>query len=180
MNTKNYRSLLRYAWQHKHVVYSYLLLRLAMISPFSGFNAFIHRLRGVHVGKGVKIFHDVIIDPIEPGSIILEDYTILSPRVVIFAHAHRVEQGVSPEYPLHADHPLYEYVGPRIVKPVIIKEASWVGIGAIILPGVTIGKYCLIGAGAVVTKDVPDFTVAMGIPAKPVRTVEKIYKKKEL
>ena len=180
MNTKNYKSLLRYAWQHKHAVYSYLLLRLAMISPFPGLNAFIHRLRGVHVGKGVKIFHDVIIDPIEPGSIILEDYTLLSPRVAIFAHAHRVGQGVSPEYPVYADHPLYEYVGPRIVKPVRIKEASWVGLGAIILPGVTIGKYCLIGAGAVVTKDVPDFTVAMGIPAKPVRTVEKIYRKKGL
>ncbi len=161
--TSNVTQKIRYAWQHKHMLYSYLLLRLAMISPFGGVNAFLHGLRGVTVGRKVKIYHDVIIDPVEPGSVILEDYVTLSPGVIILTHTN----------PLSPSAPIYQYVGPREVNPVRIKEASWIGANAIILPGVTVGKYCVVGAGAVVTKDIPDFTVAVGVPAKPIRILKR-------
>ena len=42
-----------------------------------------------------------------------------------------------------------------------------------ILPGVTVGKYAIVGAGAIVTKDVPDYSVAVGVPAKVVKTLDK-------
>jgi acetyltransferase-like isoleucine patch superfamily enzyme len=163
MKTTDIKRLLRYAWTHRHVVYSYLLLRLAMVSPFVGFNAFLHGLRGVQIGREVKIAHDVLLDPVEPGSIILEDYVTISPRVTIFAHTNPTL-------------PLYEYMGPRKVDPIQIKEGSWIGTGAIILPGTTIGRYCVIGAGSVVTRDIPDFTLALGLPAVPVKFLEKVYK----
>ena len=53
--------------------------------------------------------------------------------------------------------------------PIIIGDNSWVGTGAIILDGVKVGKGVIIGAGAVVTKDVPDYAVVAGIPAKLIR-----------
>jgi acetyltransferase-like isoleucine patch superfamily enzyme len=59
------------------------------------------------------------------------------------------------------------------IKPVkstvILEDDCWIGAGAIILPGVKIGKMAIVGAGAVVTKDVPDNTTVVGIPAKAVR-----------
>ena len=58
-------------------------------------------------------------------------------------------------------------------KPIHIKKGAWIGAGASILPGVTIGKYAIVGAGAIVTKDVSDYEVAVGIPAKIVKTLDK-------
>ena len=58
-------------------------------------------------------------------------------------------------------------------KPIHIKKGAWIGAGASILPGVTIGKYAIVGAGTIVTKDVGDYEVAVGIPAKVVKTLDK-------
>lgn len=51
-------------------------------------------------------------------------------------------------------------------KPTKIGKCTFIGANAVILMGVTIGKHCIIGAGAVVSKDIPDYSVAVGIPAK--------------
>lgn len=59
-----------------------------------------------------------------------------------------------------------------IGKPIHIKEGAWLGSRCIILKGVTVGKYAVIGAGSVVTKDVPDYEVWGGNPAKFLRKVE--------
>lgn len=159
MSITDSKRWMRYAWNHKHMVYSYLILRIAMISPAKGLNAFLHKLRGVNVGKKVKVSHDVLLDPAEPGSITLEDNVIISARVTIFAHTNPTL-------------PLYAYMGGRTVKPVRIREGASIGMGAFILPGVTVGRYAVVGAGAVVTKDIPDFTVAEGVPAKKVRSLK--------
>lgn len=58
-------------------------------------------------------------------------------------------------------------------KPIHIKKGAWIGAGASILPGVTVGKYAIVGAGAIVTKDVGDYEVAVGVPAKVVKTLDK-------
>lgn len=59
------------------------------------------------------------------------------------------------------------------VVPTLIKKGASIGSSATILAGVTVGEYAMVGAGAVVTKDVPDWTVVAGNPAKFLRTVEK-------
>ena len=51
-------------------------------------------------------------------------------------------------------------------KPIVIKQGAWIGAGASILPGVTIGKYAIVGAASVVTHDVADYEVVVGSPAK--------------
>jgi len=54
-------------------------------------------------------------------------------------------------------------------NPVVIGDDVWIGANAVILPGVTIGKHCVVAAGAVVTKDVPDYSLVAGVPAKVIR-----------
>lgn len=58
-------------------------------------------------------------------------------------------------------------------RPVLIKKGAWIGAHAIILPGVCVGRYAIIAAGAVVHKDVPDYAVAAGNPARVVKHLEE-------
>ena len=58
-------------------------------------------------------------------------------------------------------------------EEIVIQKGAWIGAGASILPGVNVGKYAIVGAGAIVTKDVPDYAVVVGIPAKVVKTLDK-------
>jgi UDP-2-acetamido-3-amino-2,3-dideoxy-glucuronate N-acetyltransferase len=67
----------------------------------------------------------------------------------------------------------------KILKT-IVRQGSSIGAGSIILPGVTIGKFAMIGAGAVVTRDVPDFSLVVGNPAKIIGSVRKDGKIKKL
>ena len=64
--------------------------------------------------------------------------------------------------------------GATILSPgkVVIEENAWIGIGAIICPGVTIGRNAVVAAGAVVTKDVPDNVVVAGVPAKIIKKID--------
>jgi UDP-2-acetamido-3-amino-2,3-dideoxy-glucuronate N-acetyltransferase len=61
---------------------------------------------------------------------------------------------------------------PDHFPKMLIKNNASIGANATILPGITIGKYAMVGAGAVVTKDVPDYAVVVGNPAKIIRYVE--------
>ena len=56
-------------------------------------------------------------------------------------------------------------------KPVVIGDDVWIGANVVVLPGVTIGSHCVVAAGAVVTKDVPDHTLVAGVPAKVIKTI---------
>ena len=58
--------------------------------------------------------------------------------------------------------------------PVEIGDGAWIGIGVSILPNVRIGRNCVIGAGSVVTHDIPDFSVAVGVPARVIKVAGKL------
>lgn len=58
------------------------------------------------------------------------------------------------------------------VAPITIRDGVWIAAGAIILPGITVGENSVIAAGAVVTKDVPPYTVAGGVPAKEIASIQ--------
>jgi len=60
----------------------------------------------------------------------------------------------------------------EITKPVIIGKNAWLGMGAVLLPGVTIGDDSIVGAGSVVTKNVPPKSIVVGNPAKFLRKIE--------
>jgi acetyltransferase-like isoleucine patch superfamily enzyme len=88
--------------------------------------------------------------------VVLEDFVLISDRVHIsdVSHIYRNE-----------NIPIMNQ-GAEFQGSVVIKNGAWIGIGAVILPGVNIGRNSIVGANAVVTKDVPDFHVAKGIPAR--------------
>lgn len=58
-------------------------------------------------------------------------------------------------------------------RPVSIGDGSWIGHGAVVLPGATIGRHVVIGANSVVTGHIPDFSVAAGVPARVIKTIEQ-------
>jgi acetyltransferase-like isoleucine patch superfamily enzyme len=109
--------------------------------------------QNVRIGKSVYIMNGVLL--MASGGIIIEDY------VMIAAHAKIITNDHDP------------YFRPIITcKPIILKEGAWIGAGAAIMKGVTIGKYAIIGANAVVTKDIPDYAVAVGNPAKVIKFLD--------
>ena len=57
-------------------------------------------------------------------------------------------------------------------RPVVIGDGAWLGFGSVVLPGVTIGRHVVIGANSVVTHDIPDYSVAVGVPARVVKSYE--------
>ena len=59
-------------------------------------------------------------------------------------------------------------------RPVVIGDDVWIGANAVVLPGVTIGSHCVVAAGAVVTKDVPDNTLVGGVPAKVIKQLRAL------
>lgn len=58
-------------------------------------------------------------------------------------------------------------------KPIIIKDHAWIGAGASIMSGVTVGRYAIVGAASVVTHDVPDYAVVVGSPAKVIKMLDE-------
>lgn len=59
-----------------------------------------------------------------------------------------------------------------LCKPIVIKKGAWLGANATILPGVMIGKYAIVGAASVVTRDIPDYAVVVGSPAKIIQMLD--------
>lgn len=105
----------------------------------------------VKFGKGVFINHSAILSA--SGGIEFEDGVMVAPGVRIATINHDMNRR----------HTIYTY------GKVTIKKNAWVGMNVTICPGVTIGKYAVIAAGAVVTKDVPDYAIVGGVPAKVIR-----------
>lgn len=100
----------------------------------------------------------------------IKDNVLISDRVFISDHIHDYENIKKP-------------ISKQKLKfkgEVIIKEGSFIGINSVIMPGVTIGKNSVVGASSVVTKDVPDYSVVVGNPAKLIRKAQngKWLKKK--
>ena len=96
------------------------------------------------------------------GSITIEDGVLMGPAIQMFTNKHTFADMGKPISDQGRDEP----------KDIIIKSGSWIGAGTIILPGVTIGKNVVIGAGSVVTKSIPDYSLAVGVPARVIKDLK--------
>ncbi len=119
---------------------------VAIVSPF-----YCDCGRRMKLGKNIIINKGATI--LSPGIVEIEDNVLIAPEVKITTVNHD----------LHDRHNLLHFA------KVTIKENAWICIGAIICPGVTIGKNAIVAAGAVVTKDVPENVVVGGNPAKIIK-----------
>lgn len=108
--------------------------------------------RHIQLGKNVFINHGCSF--LDLGGIIIEDDVLIGPKVSLITENHPTD----PEERKSLE-----------LKQVCIRRNAWIGAGATILPGVTVGEHSIVAAGAVVTKDVPPRTIVAGLPAKPVK-----------
>ena len=122
--------------------------------------SWLHKVRGVKIehARRVRIAANVLIDSLYPELVEIEDDVFLTRGVVIVAH-------------LTPTPFLRKFIGGTDFKKVRIARGAYIGVNAIILPGVTVGEGCIVGAGSVVTKDVPAYSVAVGNPARVIRKV---------
>lgn len=120
---------------------------------------------GHHVHMGKNVYANFNLTLVDDGEIYIGDYTMIGPNVTIATAGHPV----LPELRQEA----YQYN-----IPVHIGKNVWIGAGVIILPGVTVGDNTVIGAGSVVTKDIPSDVVAVGNPCRVLRPIgekDRIY-----
>lgn len=113
---------------------------------------------GKHIKIGKNVFINHACSFLDLGGITIEDDVLIGPRVNLTTENHPVD----PTKRKHLD-----------LKSILIKRNAWIGAGATILPGVTVGENSIVAAGAVVNKDVPDNTIVGGIPAKILRAIEQ-------
>lgn len=128
------------------------------------------KIIGCRVGRDVKIGHSVSLDLGNADKIILEDEVWITNGCTILCH----KRDLSGYY---AGDRLMDQ--PYILKPVVLKRGCQIGMEAMIMPGVTIGEGAIIGARSVVTKDIPAWTVATGVPCKVVRHLPRRQDKTE-
>lgn len=117
-------------------------------------------------GKNISIGRNVVVRPFSSlragdinGRIVIEDDVLLGPNVFLSVNIHRYNRV---DMPIRSQG--YEEPGD-----VIVRGGSWIGEGAIVLPGVTIGRNSVVGARSVVINDVPDWTVVAGNPARIIK-----------
>ena len=119
---------------------------------------------GNHISVGNNVFINYNCTLLDVGKITIGDNCMLAPNVAIYTAGH----------PLHPDsrNSGYEYG-----MDVTIGNHVWIGGSVVITPGVRIGDCCVIGAGSVVTKDIPAWSLAAGNPCRVIRTITEADRK---
>ncbi|HEX9027300.1 MAG TPA: maltose acetyltransferase domain-containing protein [Clostridium sp.] len=114
--------------------------------------------KNVHIGNDFYAnFNLVLVDDID---IYIGDNVMIAPNVTITPTGHPVDPDIRKP-------------GTQFSIPITIGDDVWIGANSVILPGVTIGKNSVIGAGSVVTKDIPENVVAVGNPCRVLRRISE-------
>lgn len=115
---------------------------------------------GYHVHFGKNVYANFGLTLVDDTHIYVGDYTMFGPNVVVAT----------------AGHPILPILREKVLQfnmPVHIGRNCWLGAGVIVLPGITIGDNSVIGAGSVVTKDIPANVVAVGNPCRVLREINE-------
>lgn len=127
---------------------------------------------GKHVHFGKNVYANFNLTLVDDTHIYVGDYTMFAPNVLLATAAHPIL-------------PTLRQKGYQYNLPIRIGKNCWLGAGVIVLPGVTIGDNTVVGAGSVVTKDLPANVVAVGNPARVLREIgerdkEYYYKNRKI
>lgn len=123
--------------------------RVGILGPFTVVNP-----RNVRIGSDCGINHNVFI--LGHSKVVIGNGVVLSAGAMLIDSGLHLDGFAKADLPAHFD------------SYVIIEDGAWIGAGAIILPGVTVGTKSVVGAGSVVTRDVPPYSVVTGNPARPI------------
>lgn len=149
--------LMRFA-TFRHIILKKKLKRVDSPKNIAPPFYFIHG-ENIEIEYTPRINYGVFLTAGEKSKIIIKKNSIFGPKVMIWSVNHNFEDVSKPIWGQGS-----------IEKDVIIEENCWIGADAIILPGVRIGTGSIIGARAVVTKDIPPYSVATGVPARVIKS----------
>lgn len=161
----SYQDLL---WEYNQTKPSETAKRAAMLKKMlgdCGENVYIEapfyaNFGGHHCHFGNMVYANYHLTCVDDTHIYIGDYTMIGPNVTIATAGHPILPELRKQ--------LYQYN-----MPVHIGRNCWIGAGAIIMPGVSIGDDSVIGAGSVVTKDIPEGVVAVGNPCRVMREINE-------
>lgn len=117
---------------------------------------YISDAKQIKIGKYARINENVFLQ----GEIEIADYVMIAPNVSIYTKTHNYHDVNTPMV----------LSGETETKKVIIERDVWIGINAVILPGVTIGEGAIIGANSLVNKNVESYSIIGGVPARLIRS----------
>lgn len=115
--------------------------------------------KNIKIGDDTFIGHETTITGSYNSNVTIGNYVDISNRVLLSTGTHEID--------IKGKH----IAGKGLSKDIVIKDGVWIGMGAVILPGVTIGEKSIVAAGAIVVNDVPEYSIVAGNPAK----IKKIY-----
>ncbi len=113
---------------------------------------------GYNIICGDNVFFNVNCVILDENKVVIGSNVLFGPGVQLYTASHPLESKMRRTH--------------KVSKPITIGDDCWIGGNAIVCPGVTIGIGCVIGAGSVVTKDIPDYSLAVGNPAKVIKKLE--------
>jgi len=114
--------------------------------------------QNIHIGD--HVFLNVLCTILDCNEVYIGHHVMIGPAVQIYTAAHLLQAETRNQ-------------GLEVAKPIVIEDNAWLGGGAILLPGVRIGRNAVVGAGAVVSRKVPPNTVVVGNPARVIREIEQ-------
>jgi maltose O-acetyltransferase len=115
---------------------------------------------GHHIFIGDNVFLNVLCTILDCNEVRIGQHVMTGPNVQIYTAAHDLQAKTRIQ-------------GWEVAKSITIEDNVWIGGGAILLPGVRIGRNAVVGAGAVVSRDVPANTIVAGNPARVIREIEQ-------
>lgn len=118
----------------------------------------IHFSYGCNTTVGDNFYSNFNLTIVDDGRVTIGNCVMCAPNVTISTTGHPV-------------HPYYRTRGAQFSLPIVIEDNVWIGANVMIMPGVTIGKNSVIGAGSVVTRDIPADVVAFGTPCRVIRPI---------
>lgn len=139
-----------------------ILKRWARNAFFPGVRVLLLRACGFSIGSDVYIADDFIVveELRDRGNVTIGDRVSIAARVTLVTSSHPNRSRIRDVAPLRSG-------------PVVLQDDAWIGVGATILPGVTVGAGAVVGAHSVVHRDVEPRTIVAGVPARPVRRLDK-------
>jgi len=133
----------------------------------------------VVLGERVHLHDDIVIEIGPGGSLTIGAHTHIQPRCQITAYESAIEIGRGVQIAPYCAFYSYDHgMAPDIPMdrqslhskgPIVVEDDAWLGVGVIVLSGVRVGKGAVVGAGAVVTRDIPEGAIVAGVPARVVK-----------